>query len=271
MQNSDFILDWTENLKKEIAELPFNEDDIRKDFFGLLYDACDNYYKGYLLLEFSTFINEGKISFDNSISKVHVSRVLEIARYPILTASHLHYLNRNLLFDAWSTFELAVTTFCIALANEHEKEKLLHHQYRDIFKSLKGIDISQNSLLKIRDCVQKHHLSHVPITRKTDFLFTRAKYHFRDSKKDRDFLLFMGKFRNTSHANFIYHGKDYEYKFGNARFKFENGKIVKWIDPFEPSPKLYFYLIGQLKDIWAALINSIQHDKTILYPDLDQE
>jgi hypothetical protein len=88
---------------------------------------------------------------------------------------------------------------------------------------------------------------------------------------DKDFLLFLGKWRNTMHTNYIYYGKDYEYKFGHAHFKFENGKIVKWYDPFEPSPRLYFYLIGNLKDIWAVLIRSIKYDKIIEYPDPEQD
>ena len=38
MADVDEMLKWSEDLKNEIAGLSFKENDIRKVFFGLLYD-----------------------------------------------------------------------------------------------------------------------------------------------------------------------------------------------------------------------------------------
>lgn len=273
MKDADFILNWTEDLKAEIGTLAFKENDIRKDYFGLTYDVAYCYYRGFILLEFSDFINKGYIAFNKEIYdyKIHVDRVAETVKHPTLTASHFNSLNRSFLIDAWSTFELCVTTMTEAITSEDEKNKLLMHLYYDIKKKVKKIELSTDEELEIQKLTKKKHLTHVPITRKTDLLFKKAKGYGRNEQSDKEFLRFIGKFRNTLHTNFIYYGKDYEYKFGNAHFVFKDGKIVKWADPFSPSPKLYFYLVGNLKEIWKELIKTIKHDELINYPDNEQE
>lgn len=44
-------------------EIPFVEDDIRKDFFGMLTDTAYCYYRSYLLYEVSELTNCGKLDF----------------------------------------------------------------------------------------------------------------------------------------------------------------------------------------------------------------
>ena len=114
-------------------------------------------------------------------------------------------------------------------------------------------------------------MTHISVNKKTDFLFKKVVGYSRIINEDKEFLLFLGRFRNTMHTNFIYYGNDYSYKFGNADFQFENGKMVKWYDPFNDnfvvSPKLYFALMNELKKIWKALILSIPHKNIIQYPD----
>ncbi|OYX81665.1 MAG: hypothetical protein B7Y83_16980 [Flavobacteriales bacterium 32-34-25] len=118
-------------------------------------------------------------------------------------------------------------------------------------------------------------MTHISVNKKTDFLFKKVVGYSRTINEDKEFLLFLGKFRNTMHTNFIYYGNDYNFKFGNAYFQFENGKMVKWYDPFNDnfvaSPKLYFALMSELKKIWKALILSIPHKNIIQYPDNAQE
>jgi hypothetical protein len=273
MDDLDFILQWTDNVKLEIAALPFEEDDIRVDFLGMLYDATYNYYRGYVGYKISGLIGEGQILFKTEqLPKLdlHIKRFAETSYHPILSKSQTNYLNRNLLLDAWSTFELCTTTFVGAIINDDELERMLLHHYRDMKKILKNSSIDENDNEKLVSNTKKSHLVHVPITRKTDFLFGRANY-FRNLKRDKEFLLFLGKWRNTMHTNYIYYGNDYQYTFGNAIFQFQNGKTLKWTDPFEPSPKLYFHIMGNLKNIWLTLIKSITHDEFIAYPDPEQE
>jgi len=273
MNDIDFILKWTEDLKAEIVELQFEMDDIRSDFFRLAYSSSYQYYKGYISYNLSLFIRQGKIAFNDNISSfsVHISRLAQVSQEPLLTQSHTNALNRNLIIDLWSVFELCVTPFCNALCEGIELEKLLNYNYTEIIKFLKKSALDETDRQKLKNHLVKENLVHVPITRKTDFLFNKTVNYYGDIKKDKEFLIFFGKLRNTMHTNFIYYGKDYEYKFGDAHFIFKSGKLVKWVDPFEPSPKLYFYLVGRLKEIWKTLITSIKHDGIIFYPDLDQE
>lgn len=267
MNYSDFILKWTEDLKAEIETLAFNKNDIRIDYFSLTYDVAYCYYRGFILLEFSEFINKGQIGFSKEIYnyKVHIDRVAETFKQPILRASHFNSLNRNMIFDAWSTFELCVTTFCIGICSPQELNKLLEFQYTETVGKIKEGKLNDSEDAEIRKLTIKRHLTHVPINRKTDLLFKKSQGYGRDKKKDKEYLRFLGKFRNTTHSNFIYYGNNYEYKFGDAHFIFNDGENVKWKDPFSPSPKLYFYLIGELKEIWKELSNSIKHPSLIKY------
>jgi len=272
MEDVDFLLNWTEDLKKEIKDLKFERDDIRKDFFKLFYDSTYSYYLGYVSYALSSSIIKGNVAFKENLSsfKVHLDRLIEISQLPVLTKSYKNSLNRNLNIETWSIFELCVTTFCGALCDADELNKLLSYNFNDTQKILKESTIDDANLEKLKQKLIVEHLTHVPIQRKVDFLFKKAPNYYRDSKKDREFLVFYGKLRNTIHSNYIYHGKNYEYKFGEAHFLFDKEKLVKWTDPFAPSPKLYIYLSTQLKEIWKTLALSIKHEEKIEYPDLDQ-
>lgn len=63
MNESNFIFNWLEDLKFEINELSFGRNDIRTDFYGLVYDIAYTYYKGFLMLNISDFICDGKFVF----------------------------------------------------------------------------------------------------------------------------------------------------------------------------------------------------------------
>ncbi|TWJ03338.1 hypothetical protein JN11_00876 [Mucilaginibacter frigoritolerans] len=273
MEDVDTLLKWTDDLKKEISQLSFQENDIRRDFYGLLFDVTYNSYISFAGQKLFESIKDGDVILSDklSISDKHVERLMEASIFPIRSRSQRNYLNRHLLIDAWSNFELCTTFFVEAICKDDELENLLGHHFRDIYKCISKSNLNENERENLLKLTRKTHLTHVPITRKTDFLFKRAINYYRDAQKDKEFLIFLGRFRNTIHTNFIYYGKDFEYRFGHAHFKFENSKLVKWIDPFEPSPKLYFYLLGQLKDIWTVFVNAINHDSLIPYPDLEQE
>jgi hypothetical protein len=272
MEDADLLLKWTDTLKSEINALSFQEDDIRVDFFGMIYDAAYNYYRGYISYKLSESIKDGQVAFGNKLSTfdTHIKRLMETSIYPTLTQSQMNYFNRHLLTDVWSTFELCTTIFVDSICNDVERESMPNHHYKDICKETKNSEINNRDREKLITLTKKTHLTHVPITRKTDFLFGKAANYFRDNKADKEFLLILGKWRNAMHTNYIYYGKDYDYRYGDAHFKFKNGKLLKWYDPFAPSPRLYFYLVGNLKDIWSVLIKCIKYEKIVEYPDLEQ-
>tara|TARA_R110002020_G_scaffold433490_1_gene643568 strand:- start:304 stop:1119 length:816 start_codon:yes stop_codon:yes gene_type:complete len=271
LKNSDFILDWTDKLKSEMNEIPFVEDDIRKDFFGMLTDTAYCYYRSYLLYEISDLINSGKLDFGEFKDNIHVKAIEALSKNSKSNQSHFNSLNRNFIIDAWSTFEICVNTFCKEICNENEIEHLLNWKFRDVKKVLPKEKLNDNELEKLSSKLGAGHLTHVPIVRKTDIIFKKVNGYSRDIEEDKKFLLFFGRFRNTMHSNFIYYGKSFDYKFGHALFKFEDGDMVKWYDPFESTPKLYFYLVGNLKNIWKAMIEAIKFDGMIYYPNLEQE
>ena len=268
MKETDYILKWTEDLKAEVANLPFDKDDIRKGFFELLYDVAYQFYQGHILLDVSKHINNGKIAFDESINSFskHINRLVETSKLPILTTGYCNSLNRNLLISTWSNFELCVTTFCNAIASESEKEKLQNFQFNSISKTLKQSTLTKANVNQLRKLTIKNHITHVPIVRKTDLLLKRTQNYNRDIVNDKSFLSFFGKFRNTIHTNFIYYGNDYEYIFSEAHFVFKNNEIVVWSNPFESTPQLFLELMNNLKEIWKCIIHSIQFDDLIKYP-----
>jgi hypothetical protein len=273
MNESDFILKWTDDLKTEIKSLTFQDDDIRKDYFDLTYDVAYCYYRGFILFKFSDFINKGQIAFNKEVYnyKIHINRVAETVKHPPLTAGYFNSLNRSLLIDAWSVFELCVTTLCNGICSKQELCKLLEFHYKEIVGEIKSTKLKDSENSAIRKLTIKRHLTHIPITRKTDFLFKKSKGYGRDIEKDKEYLRFLGRFRNTLHTNFIYYGNEFEYKIGQAHFVFKDNKIVKWYNPFSQPSKLYFYLIGELKEIWKELVMTIEHSGLIQYPDNEQK
>jgi hypothetical protein len=271
MRNSDFIIDWINNLKKDINESNFKDDDIRKDFLGLLNDIAYCYYRPYLLIEISTLIHQKRINLDDFKNNKHIDAVRALIKNKTSYKSHFNSLNRQLIVDSWSAFELSTTTFCEKICDENELNKLLNTNYNEILKVLKKTKIEESESKKLIEKYVVANLTHIPIVRKTDFLFNKVKGYDRYIEKDKKFLIFYGKLRNCMHSNYIYYGKKFEYDFGNAKFIFENGELVKWYDPFNETPKLYFYLMGNLKDIWKSIINSIDYNQIIYYPNLEQQ
>jgi hypothetical protein len=271
MKSSDFIIEWVEKLKSEMENVPYRVDDIRKDFYGLISDIAYCYYRPYLLFEISELTNKQKINFGNLKNNIHVKAIEALTKNSLSKKSHFNSLNRNFILDAWSTFEICVNTFCEGVFTGPEIDKLLSYKFSDLNKLLPKERLTVLELNELKSNLETKHLTHVPIVRKTDLLFKKAKGYSRNIEDDKKFLSFFGKLRNTMHSNYIHYGNLFEYTFGNAKFIFNNGELVKWYDPFEPTPKLYFYLVGNLKDIWKALIDSIKFDGVIYYPNLEQE
>jgi hypothetical protein len=268
METANLILKWTEDLKVFRAGVPFDEDDIRRDFYGFMYDISYNFYKGNLMVDLSDIFNKQKLIPDDTLKvhSEHFKRFAELTLTQEIYEGHRNWLNRSLLIDTWSNFELCTTIFCDAIISDEERTKIFKHQYSDIKKCLKTSTISDGDEQLLLTTFTKDHLAHVPITRKTDLLFNKAVGYSRNSNNDKEFLKFMGKFRNTIHTNFIYHGNNYEFKFRDAYFVFKKGEMVVWHDPYYPSPTLYLAFFDELKDIWNELISRIDHKAIIPYP-----
>lgn len=269
-RNLDFLLDWTEKQKEMIREIKYPANDVRKDFFKLSYTNVYHYYIGYFNLFTSHTAKDGYLKLDDSLSnfKIHVDRWAEISHFPVLERGNFNTLNQRLFVFAWSIFELAVSTFFAAVADEEELQKILSMDYNEV---LKCVIVNEGKEDKLKKILIKNNLAHVSINRKYNYLLKKVRGYGRSVIDDRAFLDFFGKMRNTMHTNFIYFGQDYEYRFGQAHFVFENNKQVVWSDPFDegniPNVKLYIYLIGHLNEIFREIIRCIFHEGVILYPD----
>lgn len=271
MGNSDFIIDWIDKLYLESNELEFVSDDIRYDFFGLYRDISLVYYRNFQLVELSILINQGKIDLKDIKFNKHINSIQTLIKIENSYKSHFNSLNRHLIVEAWSIFEICLNTFCKSVLTETENQKLLSTGYNDIKKILGKTNIDDKVENDLKEKYVSKNLTHIAITRKTDAIFKKVKGYSRNIEEDKKFLLFFGRLRNSMHSNYIYYGKSFKYKFGHSEFIFKDGEIIKWSDPFKETPKLYFYLIGNLKNIWKAVILSISHEEIIYYPDLKQE
>ncbi|MGB3777771.1 MAG: hypothetical protein WA960_05395 [Tunicatimonas sp.] len=256
------------DLRKELRTLPFKEDDIRVEFLNFLGMAYYNFYRGHVVLDLSNCIDRNEIQPSevarNELGD-HIKAITMLSQEPVLEKEYLSSLNRNLLIGAWSNFELCVTILCEAVCKEDELEKLLSYQYREICKKLKKSELDPDDVEQLKGLTYKHHLTHIPVTRKTDLLFKKVSGYKREQNEDKEFLKFVGKLRNTMHTNFIYYGKDYNFVFNQDQFSFKNGETVVVLSSFDPY--LYLSLINELKEIWIALIKTISYTDIISYPD----
>ncbi|MBI1227528.1 MAG: hypothetical protein GC192_20010 [Bacteroidetes bacterium] len=265
------ILNELKKLQKICIESPFKDNDARGDFYKLTYDVLDNFYKGYFALELAVFMNEGKVSFSPELMpyQENFDRFIEIVRHPILVRSHLGNLNRSVIIDIWSAFEVVLTSIAEACFEQTEKNDLLLREYVDVEKLLKTCNCDEKIQLKLKEKFVKKHLSHVSINHKYGKLFKRFKKKYkRDIENDRKFLEFWGKLRNTVHGNYIYTGNDFEYKFKGYHFIFENGKTVKH-DDFENDPYFIMNMIDEIILIFTEIISHL--DEFVFIPYLDVE
>lgn len=270
MKNSDFIIDWVENHRSIVKQFAFVENDVRLDFFGLINDIAYCYYRNYLLFEISTLMSQKKISVDFVKNNKHIKAVEFLTRGKETSLSHFNSMNRQLLVDSWSTFEMCLNIFATSVLNQEEINKLLNTNYSNAVKAIGKNILSEEQLEKLKVSLTQENLTHISITRKIDSIFKIVKGYSRNIQDDKKFLLFYLKFRNSMHSNYIYYGKSFEYEFGHAKFIFINEKQIVWSDPFKETPKLYFHLMGNLRDIWKAIILTIPFEERINYPDLDQ-
>lgn len=263
----DKMLKWLDDLKIEVQNLPYDENDIRSTFFYLLFDIGYSYYKGYMLFDIMEFIGDGKVTFDESVNfKPHIDRGLEIVYKQELYQSYYNSLNRNFLVSTWSAFELSVTTLCDRIATEEEKKELLNYQVNEIGKKLADEGGSINDFPELIKSLSKGHLTHVPIVRKTDFLFKKVQNCSKEDKaKYKDTLAFFGKFRNTIHTNFVYYGKDYKYNLlDKVDFVFNNDEVVQYTNErYVGSPEIYFDMKTLIKDVWKVIVTSIDYKEVI--------
>lgn len=270
MENLDFLLNQILETNTLASNIPFDLADIRRSYFGFHESLLRNYYRGFCYVAIDADIKAGNIILgENSQFFKHIFDKKKSPNFH--EQSYLHNLNRRVYLDSWSNFETCITVLVNGLISDNERKNLLNYKVSGIIAALKKSDVNVTKD-QIKDQFIEDHLTHVPIVRKLDILYKKLeKGYSRNIQDDREFLKFFGKLRNTMHSNFIYYGNSYEYRFGHAHFIFENEQIVKWLDPFEGTPKLQVYLVNNLMKIWREIISKIKHPEIIPYPCPEQD
>lgn len=271
MKIYDFIDEQTKRMQEFVESSKFKDDDIRKGFFLLQNDVIQNFKRGITILLLNEQINKRNVLFAEATEKLepqlqHLIQTDTVKYFP----SFRNNLYRSLIIDGYSIFEFCLTVFCNHYLTEKEKIDLIHWKYYEVEKELKksSTDIGFATYERIRTSLTENHLSHVPLLRKFRKLTekVRKKYE-RDRKQDVEFITFIGKFRNSMHANYIYYGKDYDYNFKGIDFRFRNGKVIKYNG--KPSSIEHLNLVIELIDIYREIASKIQHIGIIPYPDSD--
>jgi hypothetical protein len=220
------------------------------------------------MYKLSSYILGGGLVFSSDIKDFdsHNQRLIEISRFDALKRSYSNNLNRGFFIWSFSNFEVCVTIFCNAVLSDEKIEHLLNHSLNEITAILKNIPIDEKILLNLNKNLRKSHLTHVPLIRKIDMLLKACgNQYFGDKNDDREFLVFLSRFRNTVHSNWVYFGKDYEYfLFNGAHFIFRNGMQTVWSNPYnDDGTRIFIDIFDCVKEIWRKLISNISHDGLI--------
>ncbi|NVM63827.1 hypothetical protein FHW88_002116 [Mucilaginibacter sp. SG538B] len=269
MEDLDFLLNYTEDLKIEIEKLPFERDDIRIVYFTYYFDVVYNLYISKSMRELSSQISRRNISITKELleqSDKHIQRLIEAADLEVLIKSFNNNINRSFFLDAFSSFEVCLNVLVEAIISPDEIDHVLRYSLNEVSQILKMADLSDSAQKKLEKLLVKNHVTHVPYIRKIELLFKYAgKRYDGDVKNDREFLNFLSKLRNTIHTQWVYFGKDYDYLFkDNAHFIFKNGKQVIWTSPYDDGGAMLFIdIFDRLKEIWKKFIFGISFENPI--------
>jgi hypothetical protein len=137
MKESDYLYNVTEALKQECFKLIYPKDDIRRDFYGLIYDIEYHAYTNYISYELSGLIRQGKVLFSEETFnkyKTHIGRLTEVYKVPILSKSFIHSINIDLIVGSWTAFEYSISSMAENILAPEVIEKLLEIQSENIIK-----------------------------------------------------------------------------------------------------------------------------------------
>ncbi len=246
----------------------YPENDLRKTFFLKIVECLNSFYYGNLAVEMAALTKEGKLRMPSDSTPEdlkHPNLLISLSKRPWI-GSFKSSLNRHLLVDTWTAFEICVTGIIHNLFTPDHSVLMQQYQYNDVVRILRknSTPIDETVLEKLSKTLIQ---SHVPINRKIDTIFKKIRNDYsRDVKEDKAFLGFYGKFRNSMHNNFIYSGTDYQYEWRGVKFQFWNNKILWFSCPEGEFPLLMLFLVDELTVIYEAIAQAIQYSGTIVDP-----
>lgn len=257
-----YIKQKIDNISREINSSPFDYNDLRSSYLDHMFGVFNINYLQWCAIYSANSIEKAIVK---EADRVILDSFLSIVKSEGYFSSISNSINRGLFLDSWSTFEFFLTYICNELFQEPTKTKMFEHDFKKVVKILSRHDLSDEELLKLRGCLVDKHLTHLPVTRKYEKLYSLYKSHYKGNwDEDYEFLVFFGKYRNSMHTNYIYHGEDKNYDILGIRYDFVNGQTIR------PNRQLHVAdmidLAVKLKDTAMRLFNSIQHSGLLEYP-----
>jgi hypothetical protein len=255
-------------VESRAKQTSYPEDDLRKTFFLKIVDCLNSFYYGNVAVEMAALTRAGKLRMPSDSTPEdlkHPNLFISLSE-PRWIGSFKSSLNRHLLVDTWTTFEICVTGIIHHLLSLYHLVSMQLYQYNDVVRVLRknSTPVDETVLEKLRKTLIQ---SHVPIGRKIDAIFKNTGNSYaRDAKKDKEFLAFYGKLRNSMHNNFVYSGKDYEYEWRGVKFQFRNNKFLWFSCPEGEFPLLVLFLVDELTVVYEAIAQAIQYSQTIVDP-----
>lgn len=255
----DEMLLLSEELKKEINELNWEEGDVRLAFFEYFYAAYYDFYLGHIELALGGETRKGNIKFDERIIslKDHVQRFVEATNNEYLKFGMKLTLNRGFLFSVWTSFELSVSFLFDAISTEIDREGLFKKMNMRLIKFIEKEEDESKRTSLIKDLKR---VSFTPLIRKFNYIVSLNSESYtkkRDLEKDRELLDLANTLRNVLiHANGYYVGSEKSINFQSVRFKFIPNQFFIMEGELDQKEIVIRNLIFELRKIFTALIEN---------------
>jgi hypothetical protein len=256
----DFLLLETEKVKEEIHSLKYEKLDVRHSFYCLFYTITYNYYLGQVSYTLSKLMANERVTFhekDIDFSN-HFHRITQIAKIELMEMGFFAALNRNVILNSWTAFELAISDIFNTICVDNEKDKIIIDLNHKIIKAI-GDLAQENQEVVIKSLTKS---TFIPLIRKFRNLVDKKKYK-RNYKQDLEFLTFVNAYRNCMlHSNGIYNGKNFEYEYNEVKYEFIDQEMFSETNHY---PYVYWDMAFEIKNIFSTLITCVNHKELIEY------
>ncbi len=274
MKEINSIVRFSKEVKIKADSSIYPKNDVRIDFLNLIGNLTHQFHLEKIALELSDFFVDGKLlCIDSEIFHNQINDFVELAKNDVLYKSFQNSINRGLIIDSWSSFEVCLSSICNEILSAEDKHNIQSKKYESVLKCLKKYNLDGDTKNKLEKMLVEKEFWLTSTNNKFTKLFSmlkaKSKYR-RNIDEDRVFLEFFGKLRNTMHSNFVYFGNNEEpYIFENAEFKFDKGHLV--VHERESDPFLILKLIVRLTEIYIEIISHFDDIEFIPYPDQNAE
>lgn len=258
--NHSFLKHWIEQIELKVRPYRNTKEELLYGFVEDIYHNAVTFYLNwetaavsFQLLEFLP-----KKSIKLSEQEKYLDKIL---LDEIKQSNRVSAINRLLIIDSWSTFEINMYN----LAREYFNHQTLRHLRKnyafEMFSLLKNTEITYRDCKKIVKKKIVDDVSKLSVLFVASQLFKLCKNYPGDIKSDSKFLGNFNQFRNMLHTGFLNFGK--ELKFRESTFTFyvpEKGSMMLLNENQKEIHDIrgYTVLIDRLIKIWLNMVSSIE-------------